>query len=179
MNANIVIENRDLSLEDIISIWKSKKPINLADVLWQNVSESRAVLEKLLSTGGHSIYGINTGFGSLCNTVIPEFELDQLQYNWGRSHACGTGNYISKERGRGYARVWIQLGSEIQFSVPGSEFRVLASEFRVPCSGFRVPCSGFRFRNLNFELCNQCTVFYLQVKCSDEQVLISRYYQLR
>ncbi|MFZ1515737.1 MAG: aromatic amino acid lyase, partial [Saprospiraceae bacterium] len=100
MNANIVIENRDLSLEDIISIWKSKKPINLADVLWQNVSESRAVLEKLLSTGGHSIYGINTGFGSLCNTVIPEFELDQLQYNLVRSHACGTGNYISKESSR-------------------------------------------------------------------------------
>ena len=52
MNANIVIENRDLSLEDIISIWKSKETINLSDVLWQNVSESRTVLEKLLSIGG-------------------------------------------------------------------------------------------------------------------------------
>ncbi|HQX42956.1 MAG TPA: histidine ammonia-lyase [Saprospiraceae bacterium] len=100
MNANIVIENRDLSLEDIISIWKSKETINLSDVLWQNVSESRTVLEKLLSIGGNSIYGINTGFGSLCNTVIPEIELDQLQYNLVRSHACGTGNYISKESSR-------------------------------------------------------------------------------
>ncbi|MBK6573064.1 MAG: histidine ammonia-lyase [Saprospiraceae bacterium] len=57
-------------------------------------------MRKIIKHWGHSIYGINTGFGSLCNTVIPEFELDQLQYNLVRSHACGTGNYISKESSR-------------------------------------------------------------------------------
>jgi len=100
MNANVIIEDGDLSLEDIIRIWKNKQSIDLSNPLWQTVGKSRSTLEKLISNGGDSIYGINTGFGSLCNTVIPEFDLDQLQYNLVRSHACGTGNHISKDSSR-------------------------------------------------------------------------------
>lgn len=100
MNANVIIEDGDLCLEDIIRIWKNKQSIDLANPLWQTVGNCRSTLEKLISNGGESIYGINTGFGSLCNTIIPEFELDQLQYNLVRSHACGTGNHISKDSSR-------------------------------------------------------------------------------
>ena len=42
-------------------------------------------------------YGINTGFGSLCNTQISPDELEQLQYNLLRSHACGTGDLVPQE----------------------------------------------------------------------------------
>jgi len=47
-----------------------------------------------------SVYGINTGFGSLCNTVIPQKGLEDLQRNLVLSHSCGTGpaipNHIAK-----------------------------------------------------------------------------------
>ena len=39
-------------------------------------------------------YGINTGFGSLCNKVISKTDLKQLQTNLVKSHACGSGDEI-------------------------------------------------------------------------------------
>jgi histidine ammonia-lyase len=43
------------------------------------------------------IYGINTGFGSLCNTAISFEDLGLLQYNLVVSHACGTGEEVPAE----------------------------------------------------------------------------------
>ena len=43
------------------------------------------------------IYGINTGFGSLCNTAIDQKDLEQLQTNLVRSHACGAGEEVPQE----------------------------------------------------------------------------------
>jgi histidine ammonia-lyase len=43
------------------------------------------------------IYGITTGFGSLCNTVISKKDLSQLQYNLVVSHACGFGEEVPQE----------------------------------------------------------------------------------
>jgi len=37
------------------------------------------------------IYGVNTGFGSLCETRIAPGEVERLQYNHILSHACGVG----------------------------------------------------------------------------------------
>ncbi len=43
------------------------------------------------------IYGISTGFGSLCDTNISKEDLGQLQENLVMSHACGTGDLVPKE----------------------------------------------------------------------------------
>ncbi|WP_396195551.1 histidine ammonia-lyase, partial [Flavobacterium sp.] len=43
------------------------------------------------------IYGINTGFGSLCNVKISNEHLSQLQENLVKSHACGTGEEVPQE----------------------------------------------------------------------------------
>ena len=40
------------------------------------------------------IYGVNTGFGSLCNTVIAHEDLSTLQKNLLLSHACGMGEEV-------------------------------------------------------------------------------------
>jgi histidine ammonia-lyase len=37
------------------------------------------------------IYGVNTGFGSLCETRVGADEMEALQYNHVVSHACGVG----------------------------------------------------------------------------------------
>jgi len=42
-------------------------------------------------------YGINTGFGSLCNTQISEVDLNKLQENLLMSHACGMGEAVNEE----------------------------------------------------------------------------------
>ena len=53
------------------------------------------------------IYGVNTGFGPMAQYIIPSKDLEQLQYNLIRSHASGTGNWISPEHARAtlYARL--------------------------------------------------------------------------
>lgn len=43
------------------------------------------------------VYGINTGFGPLCNTHIPEEDTCALQYNLLKSHSVGVGKPIPAE----------------------------------------------------------------------------------
>ena len=43
------------------------------------------------------VYGINTGFGPLCDTHIPEEDTCTLQYNLLKSHSVGVGKPIPKE----------------------------------------------------------------------------------
>lgn len=46
------------------------------------------------------IYGVNTGFGSLCETRVEAEEMEQLQYNHVVSHACGVGEPVGEEIAR-------------------------------------------------------------------------------
>ncbi|MGY8989529.1 MAG: aromatic amino acid lyase, partial [Flavobacteriales bacterium] len=43
------------------------------------------------------IYGVNTGFGSLCNHNISDEDLEQLQRNLVLSHSCGTGDEVPQD----------------------------------------------------------------------------------
>lgn len=58
------------------------------------IQKGRSYLELKLKNTSSPIYGINTGFGSLCNVIIPENELEQLQENLVMSHACGAGQLV-------------------------------------------------------------------------------------
>lgn len=60
------------------------------------VARNRAFLEDLLKSG-NTYYGINTGFGSLCNVRVAPDELSQLQENLVMSHACGMGAEVPQE----------------------------------------------------------------------------------
>jgi len=62
----------------------------------QRITENRAYLENILSGGG-TYYGINTGFGSLCNVRIAPEALAQLQENLVCSHACGMGDEVPQD----------------------------------------------------------------------------------
>ncbi len=57
---------------------------------------NRAYLDNKLKTG-NTFYGINTGFGSLCNVRIKDDELAQLQVNLVCSHACGMGDEVPQD----------------------------------------------------------------------------------
>ncbi len=50
-----------------------------------------------LKSNERPIYGINTGFGSLCNVKISNENLSKLQENLVKSHACGTGEEVPQE----------------------------------------------------------------------------------
>lgn len=50
-----------------------------------------------IAAGDKAVYGINTGFGPLCNTIIAKEETSILQSNLLMSHSVGVGNAVSKE----------------------------------------------------------------------------------
>ena len=60
------------------------------------IAHNRAYLDNIIKGGG-TYYGINTGFGSLCNVRIKDDELAQLQENLVCSHACGMGDEVPEE----------------------------------------------------------------------------------
>jgi histidine ammonia-lyase len=82
------------SVEKINALVVSIEKIGISEASKIKVSACADYLKRKLTTGNEVIYGINTGFGSMCNTVINNKELEELQVNLVRSHACGAGAKI-------------------------------------------------------------------------------------
>lgn len=84
------------SLNDWESLAQGKARIALDTDSQQRVKANRQALLHRMAQG-HTMYGINTGFGSLCTTRIADDELSTLQVNLIRSHAAGTGPLVGPE----------------------------------------------------------------------------------
>lgn len=85
-----------LSLDRLWDIHHGKLRIQLDPSVLQRLAEQRMRLDELTLRGDTAYYGVNTGFGALCNVIIPDKQLDELQSNLIRSHACGFGNPVSE-----------------------------------------------------------------------------------
>ncbi|MCL4145156.1 UNVERIFIED_CONTAM: hypothetical protein GTU68_030274 [Idotea baltica] len=97
MSNPFAIGSGSISIEDVQALLKDKRHLSLNDHARQKVIDCRNYLEDKLSQNDESYYGINTGFGDLCNVVIPKKDIGQLQYNLLVSHACGVGPQIDPE----------------------------------------------------------------------------------
>ena len=86
-----------LSLENIQQIISHNLILSLSEEAKINIVKCRAYLDQKMESCGEPIYGINTGFGSLCNVIISNENLSQLQENLVKSHACGTGDEVPNE----------------------------------------------------------------------------------
>ncbi|TXB65344.1 histidine ammonia-lyase [Vicingus serpentipes] len=86
-----------LTLEAIDEILKGNKHIVLSQEAEEAIVKCRAYLDEKLTRHEKPIYGINTGFGSLCNTEISKDDLEALQRNLVMSHACGLGKEVPQE----------------------------------------------------------------------------------
>lgn len=80
---------------DFLSTWNSPL-LEITSEATQRLVTNRTYLDDILK-GGKTFYGINTGFGSLCNVRIQDHELSQLQENLVCSHACGMGDEVPQE----------------------------------------------------------------------------------
>ncbi|MBJ3773808.1 aromatic amino acid lyase, partial [Klebsiella pneumoniae] len=56
----------------------------------ERVEASRHAVEKIVAEN-KVVYGINTGFGKLSDVLIEQKDVEKLQLNLIRSHACGVG----------------------------------------------------------------------------------------
>ena len=85
------ISTKHISLERLKEIIDGKYTLALSDEAVDAIVKCRKYLDSKMEDINRPLYGITTGFGSLCNVTIPSDELSQLQYNLVVSHACGAG----------------------------------------------------------------------------------------
>lgn len=81
---------------DVLEIIKHPKTAKLDGKSKQQISQSYQNVQKIISSD-RTVYGINTGFGPLCETKISEEETAKLQENLIISHSVGVGKPIAKE----------------------------------------------------------------------------------
>lgn len=85
------------TLQDVQGLLKEDSRIELGDDACRRIVNCREYLDNRMKTQKEPIYGITTGFGSLCNVSIDSEDLSQLQKNLVMSHACSVGEEVPQE----------------------------------------------------------------------------------
>jgi histidine ammonia-lyase len=86
-----------LSLEIVGGILSNKTTLSLSTESRARIRHCRDYLEQKLAGNDQLLYGINTGFGSLCDVRISEADVELLQHNLVVSHAVGMGDFVPQE----------------------------------------------------------------------------------
>ena len=93
----IELHHHNYTIAEIRDLIESNETLELSEQLIDNIKKGRAFLESFIERAHRPIYGVNTGFGSLCDTEIATEDLGTLQENLVKSHACGVGAIVDPE----------------------------------------------------------------------------------
>ncbi len=94
MSKKFIISTKPLTTSDILSLIENPRPLRLDPKVKKAVKSCQKFLADKLASSDKLFYGINTGFGSLCNIQISKEETTELQSNLIKSHACGIGDEV-------------------------------------------------------------------------------------
>lgn len=118
----------------------------------RKVKESAAAVEKIVANG-KPVYGINTGFGPLCTTMISPDQTSKLQENLLKSHAVGLGEHIPIEiakvmlilkthaLSKGFSGIQESTLDRILFHIENNIIPVVPKQGSVGASGDLAPLS--------------------------------------
>lgn len=85
-----------LTYDLIERILKDGTKLTLSDEARKKIQHCRDFLDKKTDENTVPIYGVTTGFGSLCNKHISKEELSTLQENLVKSHSCSVGTPVDE-----------------------------------------------------------------------------------
>ena len=91
------LSSERLTIAGLKEILDSGKPVALSEELRRRIVRCREYLDQKIKDSDQPVYGITTGFGSLCDISVGGDELSQLQRNLVMSHSCGTGEQVPSE----------------------------------------------------------------------------------
>ena len=89
------LNGQKLDLSDIAAVAHGEERVQIAPAAKKRMANSRKVIDGIVARDG-VVYGVNTGFGKLAEVRIPRKDIEALQLNLVRSHACGIGNPLSE-----------------------------------------------------------------------------------
>ena len=83
-----------MTMADLRAVWAAPARLTLSPDAYPVIEASAAAVQAIVAKGD-AAYGINTGFGILAKTRIPDEKLEELQRNLILSHSVGTGELLS------------------------------------------------------------------------------------
>ncbi|MBN1149953.1 histidine ammonia-lyase [candidate division WOR-3 bacterium] len=92
----VIISEKNISIEDVLSVAVDKTRVSISNSAIEKIQKARKTVEKA-SLGNVSVYGINTGFGSLAEKKISPEQVEKLQLNLVLSHSSGTGPLLDED----------------------------------------------------------------------------------
>lgn len=88
------IGTQTLTISVIHKIINENFSLALDEAVEESINTCRDYLDQKIRSSSNPTYGVNTGFGSLCDHIISKRDLVKLQRNLVMSHACGTGEKV-------------------------------------------------------------------------------------
>ncbi|HEX3424198.1 MAG TPA: histidine ammonia-lyase [Sphingomicrobium sp.] len=143
------LDPENVSLSQLRDLWTgAKASLDVGSI--RRIAASAAAVERIVQ-GGETVYGINTGFGLLANTRIPESRLVELQTNLILSHSAGLGNPLPRHvtrlmivlkllgLGRGHSGVRTIVIDALQRLLDADAIPLIPSQGSVGASGDLAP----------------------------------------
>ena len=148
----ILLSGSQLTIEQMKAILYEGASIGIADEAKNRVLASRARVEKIVQED-KTVYGINTGFGKLSDVKIAEHEVNLLQLNLIRSHACAVGEPFPELVSRamivlrlnallkGYSGIRLEVLERLEWMVNNKVHPVIFQQGSLGASGDLAPLS--------------------------------------
>lgn len=164
-----------LSIQQLPELLKSKIELSKKD--YEKIRANRNFLNTKVASG-QTFYGINTGFGSLCNVRISDDALQELQENLVRSHACGMGDEVPTEivklmlllkiRGlaQGFSGIHEDTINRLVYFYNENILPVVYEQGSLGASGDLAPLA-----HLSLPLIGEGTIYYKGVKRQADEIL--------
>lgn len=138
-----------IELSTLRRLWQGEAA-SLDDTSMQRIAASAAAVDRIVA-GGETVYGVNTGFGLLAHTRIPDERLAELQTNLILSHSAGLGDPLPRHvtrlmillkllgLGRGYSGVRPLVIETLQRLLDADAMPLIPSQGSVGASGDLAP----------------------------------------
>ena len=143
------LDPTNIDLATLRRVWAGESA-SLDDASMQRVTKAAASVDRIVASG-ETVYGVNTGFGLLANTRIPNDRLAELQTNLILSHSAGLGDPLSRNvtrlmivlkllgLGRGYSGVRPLVIEALQALLDSDAMPVIPAQGSVGASGDLAP----------------------------------------
>src|SRR5829696_2076329 len=145
----ISLNPENITLDQLRQLWQGESA-RLDDASMQRVASAAASVDRIVASG-ETVYGVNTGFGLLADTRIPDDRLAELQTNLILSHSAGLGEPLPRHvtrlmivlkllgLGRGFSGVRPLVIDALQTLLDRDAMPVIPSQGSVGASGDLAP----------------------------------------
>jgi len=145
----VKLNPESIDLGTLRRLWQGEAA-SLDEASMQRIATSAAAVERIVA-GGETVYGVNTGFGLLANTRIPNDRLAELQTNLILSHSAGLGDPLPRRvtrlmivlkllgLGRGHSGVRTLVIDALQRLLDANAMPLIPAQGSVGASGDLAP----------------------------------------